>query len=93
MDARRPRPLFLAIFLLVLAPIAAAVIVTVLMLFGVPPQTVFAPGRALKSFLEVCGFHPANRVAVAGTVALWWAVIAAAGLAWDRRRGRRDRPD
>ena len=76
----------MAIFLFVLAPMAAAVLVTVLMLFGVHPQVVFAPGRAIKSLLEGLGFHVAKNVAVASTVALWWAVIAAAGLMWDRRR-------
>ena len=84
-SGRRAHPLFLWIFLLVLAPIGATVVVTALLLFGVPPQAVFAPGRALKSLLESGGLHPANRVAVAGTVALWWAVIAAAGLIWERR--------
>jgi hypothetical protein len=78
--------LFFAIFLFVLAPIGAAVLVTALLLFGVAPAVVFAPGRAVKSLFELCGFHPANRVAVAGTVALWWAVFAAAGSAWERRR-------
>jgi hypothetical protein len=75
-----------AVFLFVLAPIAAAVIVTVLLLFGVHPQVVFASGRAIKSFLDGHGFHVAKSVAVASTVALWWAVIAAVGLMWDRRR-------
>jgi hypothetical protein len=77
-----------AVFLFVLAPIAAAVVVTVLLLFGVHPQVVFAPGRAIKSLLDGLGFHVANRVAVASTVALWWAVIAGAGLTWDLSRGR-----
>jgi len=52
---------------------------------------VFAPGRAIKSFFELWGFHVANRVAVAGTVMVWWALIAALGLAWERRhRGERN---
>jgi hypothetical protein len=79
-------PAFLWIFLLVLAPIAAVVVLSALLLFGVPPQLVFAPGRAIKSLLELCGFHPANRVAVAGTGLVFWAAIAAIGLAWDQRR-------
>jgi hypothetical protein len=82
----RAHPLFLGIFLIVLAPIGAAVLVAALLLFGVEPRLVFAPGRAVKSFFEVCGFHPANRVAVASTVAFWWAAFAAVGLAWERRR-------
>ena len=87
--AARGHPLFLWIFLLVLAPVGAAVVVTVLLLFGVEPSLVFAPGRAVKSFLELCGLRVANRVAVASTVAMWWAVIAAGGLAWERRRRSR----
>jgi hypothetical protein len=82
----RAHPVFLAIFLLILAPIAAAVIVSVLLLFGVGPRVVFAPGQAIKSLIEACGFHVANRVAVAGTVLCFWAVIAAAGVFWERRR-------
>jgi hypothetical protein len=82
----RAHPVFLWIFLVVLAPAAAVVLVTTLMLFGVHPQTVFAPGRVIKSFLEACGLHVANRVAVASTVLLWWAFIAGLGLIWERRR-------
>ncbi len=89
MPARPRRRLYLAIFLLVLAPIGAAVIVAVLLLFGVPPHSVFAPGWAVKSGLEACGLHVANRIAVASTVAFYWALIAAVGLLWDRwQRGR-----
>ena len=82
----RAHPLFLWIFLLILAPVGAAVLVTVLLLLGVEPRLVFAPGRAVRSLLELCGLHPANRVAVASTVGFLWAVIAAVGLAWERRR-------
>lgn len=85
----RSHPAFLMIFLAVLAPIGAVVVVTVLLLFGVTPATVFAPGRALKSLLESGGHHVANRVAVAGTVAFWWLLIAGAGLLWEWGRGRR----
>jgi hypothetical protein len=84
--AGRAHPLFLWIFLLVLAPVGAAVVVTLLLLWGVEPRLVFAPGRAVHSLLERCGLHPANRVAVASTVGFLWAVIAAVGLAWERRR-------
>ena len=79
-------PAFLWVFLLVLAPIAAVVVLSALLLFGVPPPLVFAPGRAIKSLLELCGLHPANRVAVASTGLLFWAVIAVIGWAWDQRR-------
>ncbi|HYU25757.1 MAG TPA: hypothetical protein VEO74_11175 [Thermoanaerobaculia bacterium] len=84
--AVRAHPLFLWIFLLILAPVGAVVVVTLLLLLGVEPRLVFAPGRAVRSFLEFCSLHPANRVAVASTVGVLWAVIAAAGLAWERRR-------
>jgi hypothetical protein len=80
------KPVFLWIFLLILAPIGAAVMVGALLLFGVTPRVVFAPGFAVKSFLELCGLHVANRVGVASTVALWWAVFVAIGLTWERRR-------
>ena len=84
----RAYPAFLAIFLRVLAPLGAVVVLSALLLFHVPPQLVFAPGRGVRWVLEACGFHPANRVAVASTGAFVWAVIAAAGLLWDRRRRR-----
>jgi len=81
----RAHRLYLALFLFVLAPLGAVVLISALLLFGVPPQAVFAPGRAVKSLLESGGFHPANRVAVASTGLLFWAMLAAAGLAWERR--------
>ena len=84
----RRHPAYLWIFLLVLAPVGAVVVVAALLLFGVGPHLVFAPGRAIKSVLELCGLHPANRVAVAGTVIVWWALFAAVGLAWERASRR-----
>ncbi len=39
----RDRPIYRIIFLVVLAPIAAAVIVATLLLLGVKPHTVFLP--------------------------------------------------
>ena len=63
-------------------------LVAALLLFGVTAHVVFAPGFAVKSFLEHRGLHPPNAVGVASTVALWWAVIAVIGLAWEWR-GRR----
>jgi hypothetical protein len=82
----RSHPLFLWVFLLILAPLAAVVVISALMLFGVPPQLVFAPGRAVKSLLELSGLHIANRVAVISTAAAWWIVFAGIGSAWERRR-------
>jgi hypothetical protein len=84
----RGHPVFLAIFLLILAPIGAAVVVSTLLLLGVQPRVVFAPGWAVKSLLEVCGVHVANRVAVASTVTFFWAVFAVLGLAWEWLRRR-----
>lgn len=71
------------IFLFVVAPIGAVVIVCALLLFGVKPQTVFAARWAVKSFL-----HAPNAVGVASTVLFWWLIIAALGLAWEWLRGR-----
>jgi len=83
------RPLYRAIFLLVLAPIGAAVLVGALLLFGVEPHAVFLPGHLVKSGLSAVGIHAPNAVGVLTTVFFWWIPIAAAGLAWDRRRRRK----
>lgn len=89
MSAHPRRRIYFAIFLLVLAPIGAAVVVSVLLLFGVEPHSVFAPGWAVKRGLEACGLHVANPIAVASTVAFYWAIIAGVGLLWEwRQRGR-----
>ena len=77
---------YFAAFLLVLAPVGAAVVVAVQLLFGVPPQSVFVPGFAVRSLIEAGGLHVANRVAVASTVIFWWAIIALLGWLWERRR-------
>jgi hypothetical protein len=77
----RDRPVYRAIFLLVLAPIGAAVTVGALLLFGVDPHVVFFVGFAVKSWL-----HAPNAVGVLSTVFLWWVVIVVVGLAWERRR-------
>jgi hypothetical protein len=76
----RRNPLFLWIFLVIVAPIGAVVVVCALLLFGVSAHAVFTPGRAVQTFL-----HAPRAVGVLGTVALWWAIIAALGLAWERR--------
>jgi len=83
------RPLFLWIFLLVLAPIGAAVTVSALLLFGVNAHAVFAPGRAFQAFLNGFGLHAPNAVGVVSTAALWWAIFAALGLAWEWYSRRR----
>lgn len=75
------RPIYRVIFLLVLAPIGAAVLVGALLLFGASPQLVFLPGHLVKSW-----FHAPNAVGVLTTVFCWWVPIAAVGLVWERRR-------
>lgn len=82
-----PRPIYLWIFILIVAPIGAVVVISALLLFGVKPPMVFAPGWAVKSLLESCELHPRNGVAVASTGIAWWALIVVAGLAITRRRG------
>ena len=80
------RPIYRTIFLVVLAPIGAAVIVAALLLLGVKPHTVFLPGFIVRSWIEALGLHAPNAVGVLSTVFLWWVVIALAGLAWERGR-------
>lgn len=75
----RERPVYRAIFVFVLAPVAAAVIVGVLLLFGVPAHVVFFAGFALKSWLKA-----PNAVGVVATVFVWWVVIVSIGLLWER---------
>jgi hypothetical protein len=79
--ATSERPLYRAIFVFVLAPVAAAVAVSVLLLFGVPAHFVFFAGFALKSWLKA-----PNAVGVVATVFFWWVVIVTIGLMWERRR-------
>ena len=74
------RPVYRAIFVFVLAPIGAAVVVGALILFGVAPRLVFYPGFLIKSWIKV-----PNAVGVLATVFVWWVVIVAIGLLWDRR--------
>jgi hypothetical protein len=81
--------LFAWIFALVVAPVGAAVLVGALLLFGLQPHSVFAPGHAVLAFLRGRGIHAPNAVGVLTTVGLWWVVIVAAGLAWDRRPRRK----
>lgn len=84
--ARSTARLYLAVFLLVLAPIAAVVIITLLLVFHVTPHTVFAPGFAVKSLIERGGVHVPNGVGVVSTVLFWWVIVSAIGLLWERRR-------
>ena len=77
-----------AVALLLVAPIGAAVIISVLLLFGVNPHLVFLPGFAVKAKLAALGFHAPNGVGVLVTVAVWWAIIVIVWLAV-RRMWRR----
>jgi hypothetical protein len=70
-----------AIALLVVAPIGAAVLVSVLLLFGVTPHLVFLPGFAVRSKLAALGFHAPNAVGVLVTVVVWWLIIVVVWLA------------
>ena len=63
----------IAIF--VVAPIAAVVMISTLLLLGVKPHYVFLPGLVVRSKLDALGLHTANRVAVLSTAVLWWAIV------------------
>ncbi len=84
----RDRPIYRVIFLVVLAPVGAAVIVATLLLFGAEPRLVFIVGHAVKSALKSLGVQAPNSVGVLSTVFLWWVVIVLIGLAWERGRRR-----
>jgi hypothetical protein len=71
--------------LLVVAPIAAAVIISVLLLFGVEPHLVFLPGFFVKARLEAFGFHVAKPVGVLVTVFFWWVVVVSVWLTLRRQ--------
>jgi hypothetical protein len=86
--ANNERPLYRVIFVCVLAPVAAAVVVSVLLLFGVSPHFVFFAGFAVRSWLKSIGAPAPNAVGVLATVFVWWLVIVAIGLLWDRRHRR-----
>ncbi len=73
-----------AVALLVVAPVGAAVIIAALLLFGVDAHLVFLPGHFVIGRLQAIGFHPANRVGVLTTVALWWAIIVTVWIALRR---------
>ena len=84
----RERPLYRVIFLVVLAPLGAVVIIAALLLFGAEPRSVFMAGHAVKSGLMRLGVKAPNAVGVLTTVFLWWLVIAVIGLALERARRR-----
>ncbi len=84
----RERPFYRVVFVCVLAPVAAAVVVSVLLLFGVSPHAVFYIGFALRSWLTYLGTPVPNAVGVIAAVSFWWVVIVAIGLLWDWRPRR-----
>ena len=79
-----------AVALLIVAPIGAAVVISVLLLFGATPHTVFVPGFFVRAKLASLGIHASNAVGVVTTLVVWWAVIVIVWLAvrklWTPRR-------
>lgn len=59
----------------VVAPIGAAVLLTLVLLLGAKPALVFLPGHALRAALASLGFHVHNRVGVLATFVIWWAIF------------------
>lgn len=80
----RDRPIYRVVFLIVLAPVGAAVIVLTLLVLGAEPHLVFIVGHAVKAGLMRLGVHAPNSVGVVSTVFFWWLVIVVIGLAWER---------
>jgi hypothetical protein len=78
-----------AIALLVVAPIGAAVLISVLLLFGATPHLVFLPGFAVRSKLAALGIHAPKAVGVLITLIAWWVIIVVVWLIvrrmWRRR--------
>ncbi len=83
---RRAHPGFFVLFVVLVAPIGAVVVVSALLLFGVHPRVVFAPGWTVMSFLQSFGVRAPNAVGIACTVGLWWLLFVAGGVAWERLR-------
>jgi len=75
--------------LFVIAPIGAAVVISVLLLFGVTPRVVFLPGFLVRTNLATLGFHAPNAVGVLVTVIAWWVMFVVVWLVVRRvwRRG------
>lgn len=71
------------LLIFVAAPIAAAVLITLLLLLGVRPHLVFLPGHIVKD-----AFHAPNAVGVLTTEVFWWGVIVIAGWLVGRRSTR-----
>jgi len=70
----------------VIAPAAAAALITLLLLAGIRPHLVFLPGFAVRSIFESAGIHAHNRVGVIATLLFWWAVILMIAIGVRRHR-------
>lgn len=88
-ESHRSNRLWLAIFVFVVAPLGAAVLISVLLLFGVAPPLVFTPGRAFVAGFARAGIHLPRPFGVLVTVASFWIVIVALGLLLSRLRAHR----
>jgi len=60
---------------LLLAGVLTVVLIATLLLVGVNPHSVFAPGFVVRSWLAQIGIQAHNRVGVLTTVALYWLAI------------------
>jgi hypothetical protein len=66
-----------AVLFVVLSGILAAVIIAVLLLFGVEPRLVFAPGFMVMAWCKRLGLHVPKAAGVLSTVFAFWVVIVA----------------
>jgi ABC-type Fe3+ transport system permease subunit len=64
--------------LFILAPILAAVLIGVLLLFGVDPDAISLPGHFVRERLAGLGWNAPDAVLVT-TAIVWWAAVV---LAW-----------
>src|SRR5579872_825170 len=85
----QPHRTYFVLFVVLVAPIGAAVVVAALLLLGVMPATVFAPGWALLALLRSWGIHARNAVGIVSTVGLWWLLLVLLGGVWECRQRRR----
>jgi len=64
-----------------LTGLLAAVIIVVLLSFGVSPHLVFTPGFIVMSWCKKLGLHVPKAVGVLSTVLVYWAIIVAVRFA------------
>jgi hypothetical protein len=87
--AVRSNRLLTLVALFVIAPIGAAVVISVLLLFGVTPHFVFLPGFVVRTKLAALGFHTPNAVGVLVTLIAWWVMFVIVWMlarrVWRRR--------